>query len=53
MQILEFFTMAIFYYVSPNSLVHQMLPINKSVIISLNFEIVKDIYNMRVFKVEL
>jgi len=53
MQILEFFSVAIFYYVSPTSLVHQVLSFNKSVIISRNFEIVKDIYNMRVLTVEL
>jgi len=42
-----------FYYVAPTSLVHQVLSFNKSVIISNNFEIVKDIYNMRVLTVEL
>jgi len=53
MQILEFFSIAIFYYVSPTSLVHQVLSFNKSVKISPNFEIVKDIYNMRVLTVKL
>lgn len=42
-----------FYYVSPTSLVHQVLSFNKSVIISRNFEIVEDIYNLRVLTFEL